>query len=46
MDLSNKLLELLDEELLDQVFVVEASSRLEEHDEAYSKRLGIVNFTK
>ncbi|MCI86832.1 hypothetical protein A2U01_0108113 [Trifolium medium] len=43
---SNKLWDLLDEESLDQVFVMEVSLRLVEHDEMYSERLGIVNFTK
>ncbi|MCI95602.1 hypothetical protein A2U01_0116900, partial [Trifolium medium] len=37
MNWSNKMLELLDEELLDQAFVVGASLRLVEHDEAYSE---------
>ncbi|MCI51643.1 hypothetical protein A2U01_0072887 [Trifolium medium] len=37
---------LLDEKLLDQVFVMEASLRLVKCDEAYSERLEIVNCTK
>ncbi|MCI88892.1 hypothetical protein A2U01_0110180, partial [Trifolium medium] len=36
MNLSNKLYEPLKEKLLDQVFVMEVSLRLVEHDEAYS----------
>ncbi|MCI86291.1 hypothetical protein A2U01_0107571, partial [Trifolium medium] len=46
MNWSNKLWELLDEELLDQVFIMEASLRLVEYDEGYSERLEIVNCTK
>ncbi|MCI43684.1 hypothetical protein A2U01_0064922, partial [Trifolium medium] len=46
MNLSNKLWGLLDEELLDQVFVVEASLRLVEYDEECSERMEIVNCTK
>ncbi|MCI96971.1 hypothetical protein A2U01_0118271 [Trifolium medium] len=42
MNLSDKLWELLDEELLDKVFVVGASLRLVEYDEAYLERLEIV----
>ena len=46
MNLSDKMWEPLKGKLLDQVFVVKASLRLVEYDEAYSERLEIVNGVK
>ncbi|MCI30504.1 hypothetical protein A2U01_0051713 [Trifolium medium] len=46
INLSNKLLEPLKEELLDKMFVMEASLRLVEYDEEYSERLEIVSCTE
>ncbi|MCI84161.1 hypothetical protein A2U01_0105437, partial [Trifolium medium] len=46
MNWSNKWWEPLNEELLDQVFIVGASLRLAEYNEEYSERLEILNCAK
>ncbi|MCI06754.1 hypothetical protein A2U01_0027814 [Trifolium medium] len=41
MNMSNKLWELLEEKLLDQVFIVGASLRLVKRDEEHSETIGV-----